>query len=196
MFDIRDLPDSNTMATLAQRYPMLEIPALEAWLNLMRVSGDCQSDLDQFLARNNLSQRKFFVLILLLRNPEGLNVSRLATGTGVSCATMTGVVDGLLTAKLVTRETDEEDRRAFVVTITKAGYELLDRVLPQHYQRISRVMSLLDETERSQLKGLLAKVGAGLAVVGPAFEPKEVSHEQITTDDRCLDARHGVDHAR
>lgn len=164
MFEILDLPDSTTISKLAQRYPVLEIPALEAWLTLMRVSGDCLNDLDQFLARHNLSQRKFFVLILLLRNPEGLKVSQLAEGTGVSCATMTGVVDGLLTAKLVTRETDEQDRRAFVVAITTVGQALLDQVLPQHYQRVSRIISLLDEGERTQLKGLLAKVRAGLAL--------------------------------
>ncbi len=163
MFEIIDLPDSTTIAKLAQRYPMLEIPALEIWLILMRVSGDCQNDLDQFLARHNLSQRKFFVLILLMRNPIGLNVSQLAAGTGVSCATMTGVVDGLLNAKLVTREADEQDRRAFVVAITSTGQELLDRVLPRHYHRVSRIMSMLDETERTQLNGLLAKVRAGLA---------------------------------
>ncbi|ABQ27682.1 MarR family winged helix-turn-helix transcriptional regulator [Geotalea uraniireducens] len=162
MFDIVDLPDSSTIAKLAQRYPMLEIPALETWLTLMRVSGDCQNDLDQFLARHNLSQRKFFVLILLMRNPYGLKVSQLAAGTGVSCPTMTGVVDGLLNAGLVTRETDEQDRRIFVVTITTVGQELLDQVLPQHYQRVSRIMSMLDEAERTQLNGLLAKIRAGL----------------------------------
>lgn len=162
MFDIVDLPDSNTIAKLAQRYPDLEIPALENWLTLMRISGDCQDDLDRFLARHHLSQRKFFVLILLMRNPDGLKVSQLATGTGVSCATMTGVVDGLLNANLLTRETDEQDRRAFVVTITPAGQELLDLVLPRHYRRISRIMSLLDVTERGQLTGLLVKIGAGL----------------------------------
>jgi len=195
MFEIIDLPDSNTIAKLAQRYPMLEIPALVAWLNLMRVSGDCQSDLDQFLARHSLSQRKFFVLILLLRNPAGLNVSRLASGTGVSCATMTGVVDGLLTAKLVTRETDEEDRRAFVVTITEIGQDLLDQVLPQHYQRVSRIMSLLDETERSQLKGLLAKVNAGLALANDKPEPREAVNEQVDADGRYTESRHGAGHA-
>lgn len=162
MFEIVDLPDSRTMARLAKRYPMLEIQALESWLTLMRGSGDCQNDLDQFLSRHNLSQRKFFVLILLMRNPDGLKVSQLAEGAGVSCPTMTGVVDGLLTAGLVTREADEQDRRAFVVAITTAGEGLLDRVLPQHYRRISRIMSLLDESERAQLKTLLAKVGAGL----------------------------------
>lgn len=168
MFDIVDLPDSSTIAKLAQRYPMLEIPALETWLTLMRVSGDCQNDLDQFLARHNLSQRKFFVLILLMRNPYGLKVSQLAAGTGVSCPTMTGVVDGLLNAGLVTRETDEQDRRIFVVTITTVGQELLDQVLPQHYQRVSRIMSMLDEAERTQLNGLLAKIRAGLDIARTA----------------------------
>lgn len=163
MFDIVDLPDGNTMANLARRYPLLEIPALETWLTLLRVSGDCLGDLDRFLARHNLSQRKFFVLILLLRNPEGLRISQLAEGTGVSCATMTGVVDGLLTANLVTREADAQDRRAFVVAITAAGQALLDQVLPNHYQRISRIMSMLDETERTELKRLLAKVSGGLS---------------------------------
>jgi DNA-binding MarR family transcriptional regulator len=167
MFEITDLPDSNTIERIAQRYPMLEIPALETWLKLMQVSGDCESDLERFLAGHNLSQRKFFVLILLMRNPKGLNVSQLAAGTRVSCATMTGVVDGLFKAKLLTRETDAQDRRAFMVTITASGQELLDQILPQHYQRISRIMSLLDETERSQLKGLLAKINAGLNTLAP-----------------------------
>ncbi|MBI5593779.1 MAG: MarR family transcriptional regulator [Deltaproteobacteria bacterium] len=162
MFDIVDLPDTGTLVKLSKRYPSLEIPVLETWLTLMRISGNCQNDLDQFLVRYNLSQRKFFVLILLMRNPDGLKVSHLAEGTGVSCATMTGVVDGLLNAKLVTRETDEQDRRAFVVTITAAGQELLDQVLPQHYQRVSRIMSMLDDMERTQLNRLLSKVGAGL----------------------------------
>ena len=162
MFDIVDLPDRNTLAKLTKRYPALEIPVLETWLTLMRVSDNCQNDLDQFLSRHALSQRKFFVLILLMRNPTGLKVSQLADGTGVSCATMTGVVDGLLNANLVTRETDQQDRRAFVVTITLAGQDLLDQILPRHYQRINRIMSMLDDTEQTQLIGLLAKVGAGL----------------------------------
>jgi DNA-binding MarR family transcriptional regulator len=167
MFEILDLPDSPTIARLAQRYPMLEIAALESWMTLMRVSGDCETDLERFLACHNLSQRKFFVLILLLRNPGGLKVSQLAAGTGVSCATMTGVVDGLLSAGLVTRETDAQDRRIFVVAITATGLELLDQILPRHYQRISRIMAPLDETERTQLKTLLAKITVGLANTKP-----------------------------
>ncbi len=165
MFDILDLPDHQTLLKLAQRYPQLEIPALEAWLSLMRLSADCQNDLERFLAGHSLSQRRFFVLILLARNPEGLQVSQLAKGTGVSCATMTGVVDGLVKAGQVTRQTHDEDRRAFRVKITAAGVALLDRVLPQHYQRVSRIMAPLDAAERTQLRGLLAKLGRGLASI-------------------------------
>lgn len=163
MFEIFDLPGSDTIRMVAKRHPMLEISALETWLKLMRVSGDCMVDLDGYLAGHNLSQRRFFVLILLARNPAGLKVSQLAEGTGVSCATMTGVVDGLLKVKLLTRETDDQDRRAFVVRITAAGEELLDAILPDHYRRISTIMSCLDDDERALLKSLLAKVGDGLA---------------------------------
>lgn len=162
MFDIVDLPDRATLAKVAERYPDMDIPALETWLTLMSVSDDCMDDLDQFLAGHNLSQRKFFVLILLMRNPGGLKVSQLAEGTSVSCPTMTGVVDGLLNAGLVTRETDEQDRRVFVVGITPAGQELLDQVMPEHYRRINRIMVCLDSEERTQLKIILTKVRAGL----------------------------------
>ncbi len=172
MFDIVDLPDAAALARLAQRYPQLETPALEAWLGLMRVSGDCQNDLDRFLAGHGLSQRKFFVLILLFRNPDGLVISQLAKGTGVSCATMTGVVDGLLRAQLVTREPHEQDRRAFKVCITPAGQLLLDQVLPQHYRRVSRIMACLDAGERQQLQALLGKISASLQDL-PSFHTEE-----------------------
>ena len=168
MFDILDLPDHQTLLKLAERFPVLEIPALETWLKLMRVSADCQNDLDRFLAGHELSQRRFFVLILLVRNPDGLQVSQLAKGTGVSCATMTGVVDGLVKAGLVMREACTEDRRCFVVTITTAGEELLEKVLPQHYRRVSAIMAPLDDSEREQLRTLLAKLGDGLAGIDQA----------------------------
>ncbi len=162
MFEIVDLPDKTALAKLATRYPMLDVPALETWLSLLRISGDCMGDLDQFLARHSLSQRRFFVLILLIRNPDGLKVSQLAEGTGVSCATMTGVVEGLLKAGLVTRETDPQDRRAFVVAITANGQELLDQVLPQHYTRIKAITAGLDPAEQRQLQRLLSKIASGL----------------------------------
>lgn len=162
MFEIVDLPSSDTLQKLAARYPALEISAIEGWLELMRVSDDCMINLDSFLSEHSLSQRRFFALVLLLRTPQGLNITQLAEGTGVSCATMSGVVEGLLKAGLVTREGDPQDRRVFVVRITDAGLALLDDILPAHYRRISRIMSCLDEKERLLLKSLLGKVREGL----------------------------------
>ncbi len=162
MFEINDLPDLATLNKLAARFPELEISSLDAWLTLMRVAGDGMMALDQFLAGHDLTQRRFFVLILLFRNPDGLAVSRLAGGTGVSCPTMTGVVEGLLKAGHVTRDPDPSDRRAFVVRITEQGKQVLNGVLPGHYSRVRTIMSHLDEDERSDLKRLLGKVREGL----------------------------------
>ncbi|WP_029914377.1 MarR family winged helix-turn-helix transcriptional regulator [Pelobacter seleniigenes] len=180
MFDIVDLPDAAALARLAQRYPQLETPALQTWLGLMRVSDDCQNDLDRFLATHGLTQRKFFVLILLFRNPDGLLVSQLAKGTGVSCATMTGVVDGLHKAQLVTREPHEQDRRACTVSMTPSGQQLLDQVLPQHYRRVSRIMACLGPSERQQLQALLGKISASVQDLSSFHaeegEPNESCH--------------------
>jgi DNA-binding MarR family transcriptional regulator len=162
MLDIVDLPNAETLAKMAQRYPQLEPPLLQAWLDLIRTSTDCQRNLDRFLAEHNLSQRKFFVLILLLRHPDGLLISQLAKGTGVSCATMTGVIDGLVKSRFVTREPHAQDRRALMVVITPAGLELLDQVLPQHYQRVNHIMSCLDDSERQLLQTLLEKISRRL----------------------------------
>jgi hypothetical protein len=56
-------------------------------------------------------------------------------------------------------------------------------------------MSMLAEAERAQLKGILAKVGAGLGMAGETLESKEVVNEQVATDDRYVDSRHGAGHA-
>ena len=159
MFDIVDLPDEQTLLRVSQRYPQLEISALTTWLALMRTVADLMADLDHFLAGHGLAQRRFFVLVLLMRHPDGLKVTELATGTGVSCATITGVVDRLMRKQLITRTASPEDRRAMVVKITEAGLVLLDTVLPEHYRRVTAVMTRLDETQRSALQTLLGLIG-------------------------------------
>jgi hypothetical protein len=46
-----------------------------------------------------------------------------------------------------------------VVKITEAGYALLDTVLPEHYRRVTAVMTRLDETQRTALQTLLGQIG-------------------------------------
>lgn len=162
MLELRDFPGEETLKAFQQRFPELDITAMQTWLKLLHVSSDLVAYLESYLLNYGLSRSKFFVLLLLMRNPDGLNISQLAEGTGVSCATMTGLVDRLKKAELVTREELESDRRVFVVQITPKGVQLMETLLPEHYRRIAELMHPLSERDRKSLQTLLGKVSSGL----------------------------------
>ncbi|MEQ8468071.1 MarR family winged helix-turn-helix transcriptional regulator [Coleofasciculus sp. E1-EBD-02] len=162
MLELEDFPNSETLKVFAARFPELDISALQTWLTLMHVSGEVVSYLEDYLSDYGLSQRKFFILILLARNPNGLNISQLAEKTGVSCASITGVVDRMKKANLVTREEDSRDRRVMVVRLAQAGETLLEKVLPDHYRRVAELMSSLNQQDRHSLQTLLERIRLNL----------------------------------
>lgn len=163
MFQLLDLPDRETLARFQSRYPGLDVAALAAYLQLLRTAADVLSGLDGYLAGHGLSQRRFFVLILLARQPQGLPASALAAGTGVTCATMSGVLDTLVRDGLVARHASDHDRRQVVVTATDQAARLLADVLPGHYERVATTMGGLTRQEQAELSRLLGKVAAGAA---------------------------------
>jgi DNA-binding MarR family transcriptional regulator len=158
MLELQDFPNPETLEAIAARFPTLDLSALETWLSLMRASGEVVAYLEDYLSDYSLSQRKFFILILLMRNLDGLSISQLAEKTGVSCASITGVVERMRKAGLVTREEEASDRRVMIVQITQAGNELLEKVLPDHYSRVAQLMSGLSDRERKRLQKLLKQV--------------------------------------
>lgn len=163
MFELRDLPSRETLEKLRQRYDNLDVSAVEAFLRLLRTGQDATASMERHLSAHGLSLRRFSVLILLARNPDGLSPSRLAAATGVSCATMTGVLDTLERDGCIHREHAAEDRRAVTVHPAQQGMDLLDAALPGHYDRVATAMAELSDAERDMLTELLMKVSRGLA---------------------------------
>ena len=78
-----------------------------------------------------------------------LSPAELAAHTGVTRATITGLVDTLERDGLVTRTPDPEDRRMMAVMLTPRGEKLLQKVLPSHFQKLTSLLEPLSETERT-----------------------------------------------
>jgi len=74
---------------------------------------------------------------------------------------ITMVVDNLEKRGLVHRQRDPEDRRMTVITLTKAGEDLISRVFPNHLEEIVHEMSALTPEEQEQLGSLCRKLGMG-----------------------------------
>ncbi|WP_438970380.1 MarR family winged helix-turn-helix transcriptional regulator [Methylophaga sp.] len=148
MLHVKDLPDAEILKKFAERYPDANVDQILQFLTFLRVASDLSNGLDQFLAKHQLLQGRWWVLILLMREDDLISTpSKLAKQAGVSRATMTGLLNGLQRDELVTRLTANNDRRQSRVKLTEKGQGKLDEVMPDYYQRLNHLMSVLTETE-------------------------------------------------
>jgi DNA-binding MarR family transcriptional regulator len=159
MFYLRDLPKYEALRQRAARYPEIDPRAFEAFLVLMRVGTDLLDGLEAYLASKGMSQGKFTILMLLNRDPDvGASPSDLAERSGVTRATITGLLDGLTREKLVSREDDTGDRRKAVVRLTARGRKFLDGILPDYYRHVAELMGGMKDEEKATLVELLLRV--------------------------------------
>ena len=77
--------------------------------------------------------------------------SELAEKAGVSRATMSGLINGLLRDGLVARQEDSQDRRSYSIRLTAAGQDKLDEVMPDYYPRVKKMMNAIPEQQREDL---------------------------------------------
>lgn len=169
MFYLRDLPKYEALRQRAARYPEIDPRAFEAFLVLMRVGSDLLDGLEAYLASKGMSQGKFTILMLLNRDPDaGVSPSDLADRSGVTRATITGLLDGLSREKLVSREDDTGDRRKAVVRLTARGRKTLDGILPEYYRHVAELMGGLSDDEKATLVDLLGRVNQRVAALWSA----------------------------
>ncbi len=165
MFYLKDLPTDHTLEGIAKRYPALDPSALKTCATLLRTGSDLLTAFEINLGKHGLSQGRFLTLIVLNRTPnKAINPSSIAQKIGVKRATMTGLLDGLEQKGLVKRLAHKEDRRKVSIQLTDTGQNLLDKMLPDYYSRIAKLMKGLTENERQSLVTLLKKVDQGLTL--------------------------------
>jgi DNA-binding MarR family transcriptional regulator len=161
MYTLRDVPRYENIRAAAARYPELEPASAALFLLLMRVSSDLLLASDKYLAKYGLSEGRFIVLMLLYRVANvPQNPCVLADKTGVTRATMTGLLDNLQRAGYIERQAAAEDRRMLEVKLTAKGKHFLETVMPGYFRLIKGCMAGSSTTEKEQMISLLTKLGA------------------------------------
>jgi DNA-binding MarR family transcriptional regulator len=110
-------------------------------------------------ARHDLDGAAFDVLATLRRSgpPYRLTPGELMRSAMVTSGAITQRLDRLQSRDLITRTAAVEDARSSWVTLTTAGHELVDEVLPGHLATEQRLLAGLDDVQRHQLtEGLRA----------------------------------------
>jgi len=166
MLQLKNLPDAKILQKFVARYPDAEVQAVLPFLNILRAGSDLSDALDALLGKHGLLQGRWWVLILLMREDNLTSTpSDLAEKAGVSRATMTGLIDGLERDGLVQRLDDANDRRKYSIRLTTSGQEKLDQVMPDYYQKVTRLMQVLSLQQRDQLVTNLKLLTANIAAL-------------------------------
>ena len=128
--------------------------------SLLRAESHVRRRLSADLEREGLSATGFSVLVVLTTAGGELELRTLRHRLRTSKANATEVVTTLEARGLVVRRRLPHDRRAASVLLTPAGREVVDRLFPEHTERVAAAFSVLDDPEKRSLAEICRKLAA------------------------------------
>ncbi len=95
---------------------------LRLWLRLLSTTNIISGQIRRRLREKfDITLPAFDLMAQLDREPQGIRLGELSKRMMVTNGNLTGLVERLVQEGLVLREVDPDDRRAFVVRLSKAG---------------------------------------------------------------------------
>ena len=136
------------MINLQERFAKALHGASRAWRQAM----------DRRLRHLGLSQAGWMTLAIAAKSDPAPSQSELADKLGVEGATMDAMVDRLVKAGLVQRETSSTDRRVKRVILTSAGAESYAKLKVQATQLLQEMLHDIDANELLRATELLERL--------------------------------------
>jgi DNA-binding MarR family transcriptional regulator len=128
--------------------------------SLLRAESAVRRRLAADLEREGISATGFSALVVLTTAGGSIELRTLRNRLRTSKANATEIVGTLVHRGLVTRERMAHDRRAVMVGLTERGQETVDRLFPEHTERVTAAFSALDEDEKRSLAAICRKLAA------------------------------------
>lgn len=117
--------------------------------------------------------------LLLLANSEKPDQASLARSAGMDTSTTTLVLDNLEARGLVARESDPDDRRRCVVSLTTAGRKQVGNTRAAFMETQSRLVSPLSQGSVGHFLQMLQQIGADPDTPAPVWLPQEGTAERV-----------------
>lgn len=127
---------------------------------LFRAEASVRRSLASDLEREGVSAAGFSALVVLTTAGGTLELRALRRRLDWSKANATEVTLTLEGRGLVRRRRLERDRRATALDLTPAGRALVERIFPEHTDRVRRAFDPLDEQEKRNLTAICRKLAA------------------------------------
>lgn len=125
--------------------------------HLRRGYAVMSGDFAQTFAGTAMRQPLFAILSVISANP-GINQGQVGKVLGIQRTNMVALVNELVDLKLVVRRLAQKDRRAFSLSLTDHGQDIMQSTLERIRLHEEKMLQRLTPRERSTLVGLLRRI--------------------------------------
>lgn len=160
----------RVVAQWAAERPDVDASPIRVIGRLSRLTRTVERRLQDVFDRHGIEAWEYDVLAALRRSgaPFELTAGDLLTALMITSGAVTNRIDRMEARGLVRRIRDEVDRRVVRVRLTDAGYDLVERALPDHLDNERAILEPLTEADVRRLERLLRGLQAGLDADRPA----------------------------
>ena len=109
----------------------------------------------------HLSILQIQTLFFLSKNKK-VSMSDIAGYFRIELPSATSLLDKLYDQKLVIRNTDKNDRRLVMITLTEKGKKLLKEAMCERKEKLEKILSYLSVKERSDLSSIINTLNSKL----------------------------------
>lgn len=117
--------------------------------------------LDERFSPYHLTTSQFEILGYLYHR-EHMEQQKLQHCTGITPATLTGLLDKLEQRDYITRRQSDDDTRAKIVTLTQAGHEVFTQLIDVMHHFEDDMLNKFSGAERALLADWLQRIAANL----------------------------------
>lgn len=149
----------NDMASVAapSLYPGVDFEAMTLSFNMIRMANRLIKDLEVSVHRPKGMSFSSFRVLFAISAAERITPNELARLSSVSTASMSSMLNTLERSGLIVRESDPEDGRRFIISLTEKGRGKLADALPPNNAREREWADGLTPGEQVLLLELLRK---------------------------------------
>lgn len=146
MFFLKELPTQAMVEQYTQKETELNATTILDALTIMRRASLLVREIESYFTKFELSQLKFLIMIVIDREPStsSLSPNEIAARLDVSKPVLTRALKTLVESELLSSTEDDIDKRVKRISLTKAGHELLQQLLPGYFLLITEMMERVD----------------------------------------------------
>ena len=135
-----------------QAAPSLSKQRLRLWVRILRAARAIEAEVrDRLRVEFEVTLPQFDVMAALERKPDGMTMTELSRFLMVSNGNVTGIIDRLVSDKLVARQAPADDRRALIVRLTPRGLRDFTAMAKAHQAWVDGLLSEFDAAEADTL---------------------------------------------